>query len=229
MTISILTLFKEMFAGPFDHSIVKIAQKNKLVKINLVNIRDFGLGKHKIVDDKPYGGGNGMIVRVDVLHKAILHAVSKKRRKKTRVVLLDARGEKFTQKKAIELSKVDHLILIAGHYEGVDERVTHFVNETLSIGDYVLTGGEIPAMVITDAVVRVIKGVLKKSATESESFSRAEDKKAYLEYPQYTRPRVYKNLKVPDVLLLGDHKKSNEWKDLQSKLITKKLRPDLIK
>lgn len=227
MTISILTLFPQMFLGPFDHSIIKIARQKELVEINIVNIRDFGIGKHRIVDDKPYGGGHGMILRVDVVHNAILHALSKKPSKKTRIVLLDARGNKFTQKKAVKLAKIDHLVLVAGHYEGVDERITAFTDEVISIGDYVLTGGEIPAMVITDAVVRLVPSVLKKEVTRAESFS--EKNKISLEYPQFTRPQNYKNLSVPKVLILGNHKKSIEWKNKQSLTITRKRRPDLIK
>lgn len=229
MTISILTLFPQMLKGPFDHSMLKIAREKKLVEINIVNIRDFGIGKHKIVDDKPYGGGHGMILRVDVVHNAILHAVSKKRSKKTRVILLDARGNKFTQKKAQQLTKIDHLVLVAGHYEGVDERITSFVDETISIGDYVLTGGEIPAMVVTDAVIRLVPGVLKKEVTKAESFSKKEKDNIYLEYPQFTRPQTYNNLSVPNVLVSGNHKKSMEWRNKQALLITRRRRPELIK
>lgn len=203
MKISILTLFPEMFVGPFEHSIIKRAQEKGKVTIDLVNIRNFGIGRHKIVDDKPYGGGVGMILRVDVIDKALAKF------KNRRIVLLDARGRTFDQKKARELAKLDHLILIAGHYEGVDERVKEYlVDESLSIGNYVLTGGEIPAMVVVDSVVRLIPGVLEKpQATKLESFSENN-----LEHPQYTRPQIYKNWKVPQVLLSGNHKAIEQWR-----------------
>lgn len=223
MKISILTLFPEMFQGPFDHSIVKRAKDKGLVSVELVNIRNFGIGRHKIVDDKPFGGGVGMILRVDVIDKAIqnvkclpaaataLQADQMSNVKcRERVILLDTRGETFNQQKAKELSKLDHLILIAGHYEGVDERVNeHLADEAISIGDYILTGGEIPTMVIMDSVVRLIPGVLTKpEATKFESFS----KEGYLEHPQYTRPNVYRGWKVPKVLLSGHHRKIDEFR-----------------
>lgn len=214
--ISILTLFPEMMRGPFEHSIIKRAIEKKLVEIEYINIRDFGIGRHKIVDDKPYGGGVGMVLRVDVIDKALSHISHQNPAShfphptSTRVVLLDARGTTFTQKKAEELSKLNHLILICGRYEGVDERVKeHLVDESISIGDYVLTGGEIPAMVIVDSVVRLIPGVLAKpQATALESFS----KPGYLEHPQYTRPRSFKGWEIPKILLSGNHKKIEKWK-----------------
>lgn len=214
MRISILTLFPEMFKGPFEHSIIKRAQQKKKVEIELVNIRDFGIGQHRIVDDKPYGGGVGMLMRVDVIDKALTSIKNEKENiKNRRVVLLDARGKTFDQKKARELAKLDHLILIAGHYEGVDERVKNLVDESISIGNYVLTGGEIPAMVIVDSVVRLIPGVLEKAqATQYESFSQLS---TTVEYPQYTRPRIYKKWQVPQVLLSGNHKKIKEWRQLK--------------
>jgi tRNA (guanine37-N1)-methyltransferase len=219
-----------MFAGPFDHSIVKNAINKKLVTINFVNLRDFGIGRHKVVDDKPYGGGVGMILKVDVVEKAIESAKDlpdgktgkKPRTHNQKVVLLDPRGKTYNQKKAREFSKIQHLILVCGHYEGIDERIDNFVDEKISIGDFILTGGEIPAMVITDSVIRLLTGTLKKKATEIESFS------WYLEYPQYTKPRVYKNYSVPKVLLLGNHKKIEEWRKKASLAYTKKLRPDLL-
>lgn len=220
MKISILTLFPEMFAGPFDHSIVKRAQGKKLVEIEFVNIRDFGIGKHKLVDDTPYGGGAGMVLRVDVIDTTItsLKCKVKSSKCRERVILLDPRGETFSQKKAKELAKFDHLILIAGHYEGVDERVRQsLIDEAISIGDYVLTGGEIPAMVVVDAVVRLIPGVIKKESVATESFS----KPKVLEYPQYTKPQVYKRKKVPEILLSGNHKKIENWRKEQSLISTK--------
>ncbi|MDO8583023.1 MAG: tRNA (guanosine(37)-N1)-methyltransferase TrmD [bacterium] len=221
MKISILTLFPEMFQGPFDYSIVKNAIKNKKVDIEFINIRDFGIGKHKVVDDKPYGGGHGMVLRVDVLEKAI--AKTKGRNKVgQKVVFLGPHGKTFKQKKAEEFSKLKHLILICGHYEGIDERAKQFIDEEISIGDFIVTGGETPAMLVTDAVVRLIPGVLKEGVTSSESFS------SLLEYPQYTKPNTYKNLSVPLILLGGHHGKIKEWRDEESIKTTTKLRPDLI-
>lgn len=219
MKISILTLFPEMFAGPFNHSIIKIAQQKKLVSIQFIHIRDFGLGTHKIVDDKPYGGGDGMILRVDVLEKALNNTIDKKlTSKEQQIILLDAAGTTFTQQKAVEFSHLKHLILLCGHYEGVDHRITKFVDQKVSIGTYITTGGEIPAMAITDAVTRLVTGVLRKDVTQNESFSFASGN-YHLEYPQYTRPQTYKKLSVPSILLSGNHKKIDTWK---KEMITKK-------
>jgi len=224
MKISILTLFPEMFSGPFDHSIVKNAKEKNLVVVNFVNIRDFGVGPHKVVDDKPYGGGHGMILRVDVLEKAI--AQTKDKNPDTsgqKVVLLSPHGKTFNQKKALEFASLKHLILICGHYEGIDERVKEFIDEELSIGDFIVTGGEIPTMLVIDAVTRLIKGVLREGVTSSESFSQL------LEYPQYTKPNTYKNFSVPTILLSGDHGKIKSWRDKASIEATVKLRPDLLR
>lgn len=224
MKISILTLFPEMFQGPFDYSIVKNAKEKKLVGVNFVNIRDFGIGRHKVVDDKPYGGGHGMILRVDVLEKAISQTKDKNSKaSEQKVVLLSPHGKTFNQKKALELSHLKHLILICGRYEGVDERAKKFIDQELSIGDFIVTGGEIPAMLVTDAVVRLIKGVLKEGVTATESFS------SLLEYPQYTKPYNYKSLLVPPILLGGDHGKIKSWRDKISLRTTIKLRPDLLR
>lgn len=224
MKISIITLFSEMFKGPFDYSIVKRAIDNNLIKIEFINIRDFGLGKHQLVDDTPYGGGNGMVLRADVLKKAIESAKDKKlKANEQKVILLSAHGKNFDQKKAKTYSKLKNLILICGHYEGFDERIKNFIDEEISVGDFILTGGEIPAMLITDSVARLITGVIKKSSADFESFS------PYLEYPQYTKPQIFNNLKVPDVLLSGNHAKIENWRKQQSLKITSKLRPDLIK
>ncbi len=217
MKISILTLFPEMFAGPFQNSILKIAQEKELVTIRLIQIRDFGMGTHKIVDDKPYGGGAGMILRVDILHKAIEFSKDKNLKNSEQMVaLLDPHGQTFTQKKAVEFSKLKHLILLCGHYEGVDERIKKFIDLEISIGDFVVTGGEIPAMLITDSVVRLLKGVLKEGVTSNESFSFQHDASGetqLLEYPHYTRPPMYKNLTVPDVLLSGNHNEIKKWRE----------------
>jgi tRNA (guanine37-N1)-methyltransferase len=206
MRIDILTLFPKMFEGPFADSIVKRAQNKSLVEINIYDLRKWAKDKRKTVDDRPYGGGVGMIMRVDILDAAI----SKLKTKNSKVILLDATGERYTQEEAQELSKLEHLILIAGHYEGIDHRVhEHLVDEIISIGDYVLTGGEIPAMVLTDCVVRLIPGVLEKEeAIQIESFSEPGVK----EFPQYTRPEEYKGWKVPKVLLSGNHKEIKKWR-----------------
>ena len=225
MRIDILTLFPKMFSGPFDESIVKRAQDKGLVDIKIHDLRQYGEGERRTVDDRPYGGGVGMILRVDIIDKAI--ADLKKGSKDTKVVLLDATGKKFTQEVARELSRAEHLIFVAGHYEGFDHRVQeHLVDEVISIGDYVLTGGEIPAMVVTDAVVRLIPGVLEKEvAVELESFSDPN----ILEFPQYTRPDDYKGWRVPEVLLSGNHKEIEKWRKEQSLKKTKKVRPDLLR
>ncbi len=232
MTISILTLFPEMFEGPFSYSIVKNAVKKGLIKINFVNIRDFGLSKHKIVDDKPYGGGKGMILKVDVLYKAIEHSKRKFKKNKglkQRVILLDPSGTIYSQEIAESFSSLDHLIIICGHYEGFDNRIKKFIDMEISIGDYILTGGEIPAMVVIDSVARLFKGVLPSDVTKFESFSNNKKQTVLLEYPQYTRPEKFKNLKVPKVLLSGNHRKIKEWRRTQSEKITKSKRPDLLK
>ncbi|RJQ25405.1 tRNA (guanosine(37)-N1)-methyltransferase TrmD [Candidatus Parcubacteria bacterium] len=227
MTISIITLFPEMFKGVFDLSIISRAQKKRKLKINIINLRDFGIGKHKTVDDKPYGGGAGMILKVDVLHKAITSI--QKKEKNTKVILLDPKGKKYNQQTAINLSKENHIILICGHYEGYDERIKNYIDEEISIGDYVLSGGEIPAMIIVDSIARLIPGVLKKQeAVEIESFSEKEGGKL-LEYPQYTRPEVYNKYSVPKILLSGNHKKITEFRKKESIKLTKKRRPDLLK
>ncbi len=214
-----------MFTGPFDFSIVKRAKDANLVEINFVDLRSFGLGKHKTVDDKAYGGGRGMVIRVDVLEKAVestlIKGLSKSEQK---VIFLGPSGKTFNQKKAFELSKLKHLILICGHYEGIDARAQSFIDEEISVGDFITTGGEIPAMLVTDAVARLIKGVLPGGVVEEESFS-----KDLLEHPQYTRPDTYKDMKVPEILTSGHHQKISKWKEEKSKEATRKLRPDLIK
>lgn len=209
MKIAILTLFPEMFQGPLDYSIAKRAKEKGLVTINLVNIRDFASDTYKTVDDHPYGGGTGMIMKVDVIDRAMQHATRNTQHVTTKKILLDPRGTPYSQKKANEFAKLDHLILICGHYEGVDERVGSLVDERISIGSYILTGGELGAMIIADSVIRLIPGVLSKSdAVKNESFSET----MKLEHPQYTSPRTYKNLSVPIVLLSGDHKKIHRWR-----------------
>jgi tRNA (guanine37-N1)-methyltransferase len=230
MKISILTLFPDMFQGPFDYSIIKRAREKGLVEINLINIRDFGIGKHKVVDDTPYGGGVGMVMRVDVLHEAIIYAKSSfipHDKRKQKVILLSAGGKTFHQQKAGEYAKLDHLILICGHYEGIDDRIQQYIDEEISVGDFVLTGGEIPAMLITDAVTRLIGGVITEGAVEDESFS-LRDEGRLLEYPHFTKPQEYDKQSVPEILLNGDHKKIKEWRLQKALEKTKKLRPDLL-
>lgn len=228
MKITILTLFPEMFVGPFSESILKRAQEKGLLEINFVNIRDFGQGRHKVVDDRAYGGGVGMVLKVDILDSAI-QAVgdSTLSSQEQKVVLMDPRGQTFKQTIAQEFSQLKHLILLCAHYEGVDERVRSLVDETISIGDFILTGGEIPAMAIVDAVSRLVPGVLKEDATTYESFSTDNAGNTFLEYPQYTTPRIYKGMEVPEILVSGNHKKIEEWKSSEAKKITKMHRPDL--
>lgn len=206
MKIDILTLFPDMFKGPFDESIVKRAESKGLIEIKIHDLRKWGEGERRNVDDRPYSGGPGMILRVDIIDSALKSL----RTPKSRVILLDATGEKYTQQKAQEFSKLDHIILIAGHYEGVDHRVhEHLVDSVVSIGDYVLTGGEIPAMAIVDSIVRLIPGVLGKDESSREE---SHKEPGYLEYPQYTRPEEYKGWKVPKVLLSGNHAEITKWK-----------------
>lgn len=251
MKIDILTLFPKMFEGPFSESIIKRAQKNNLIKINIYNLRDWANDKHNSVDDTPYGGGAGMVLKVDVIDHA-LHDLKLKThppriaegeagnsKLKTKVILLTPQGKRFDQKKAKQLSKIDHIILVCGHYEGFDERVRSLVDEEISIGDYILTGGEIPAMVLVDAISRLIPGVLgKKCSSDVETFSMKNftDKKdktsnnLVIEYPQYTKPSKYlpiskkleRKLIVPKVLLSGNHQEINLWR--QTKSLEKSLR-----
>jgi len=231
MKISIITLFPKMISSFFEESIIKRAIEKKLIEIEIINLRNFAIDDYGTVDDRPYGGGAGMIIRVDVIHKAISNVKSQisNLHLKSKILLTSPRGKIFNQKKAKEYSKLDHLVIIAGHYEGVDERVNNFVDEEISIGDFVLTGGELPAAAIVDSVVRLIPGVLKKEeAANEESFGIKIKGKKLLEYPQYTRPAEFKGLKVPDVLLKGDHKKIEEWRIKQAIAITKKRRPDLF-
>lgn len=226
MLISVITLFPEIFPTILGHSILKRAKFNGFIEFNLINHRDFGIGTHKVVDDKPYGGGAGMVLRVDVLEKAIKSA--KKGFEKEIVILLDPKGKIYTQKIAEDLSKMEHIILICGHYEGFDERIRDLVDMEISIGDYVLTGGEIPAMAIIDSITRLIPGVLKdETATKFESHSE-ENNARILEYPHYTRPEEHKGKRVPEVLLSGDPKKVKKFRDEQAQKITKKRRPDLL-
>ncbi len=233
LNIQIITLFPK-FVENFVESfgIVKRAIKLGLLNLAAVNLRGFGLGERQIVDDRPYGGNVGMVLRADVLYKAIQSVTgneSRVTRKKSRVILLTPQGKPFTQKDAVRLSKVDSLVLVCGRYEGFDERIRQFVDEEISIGDYVLMGGEMPALVISEAVMRLRPGILGKlESTHNESFS-----ENLLEYPQYTKPEVWKvgkkTFRVPKVLLSGHHKNVETWRKEESNKRTIKRRPDLIK
>jgi len=221
-TIDIITLFPDMFKGPFDMSMLWKAQERNLAQITLHDLREFGLGPRRTVDDTPYGGGDGMLLKPEPVVAAI-EAV-KAKHPKARVVVMTPGGRQYSQAIAQELSEGDGLILLAGHYEGFDERIMSYVDDQISIGDYVLTGGELPAMVIADSVVRLIPGVLGGDASAiDESFSHG-----LLEYPQYTRPVEFRGERVPDVLQQGNHGEIERWRHEQSKIKTQEKRPDLL-
>ena len=238
MQFDIITIFPHVFDSYFNESILRRAQKKGLIKIGVHDLRQWARDRHKSVDDKPYGGGPGMILKIEPIYKAVQSLKSKiknqkskthVKNKKIRVILFSAKGKQFTQADARRLSKYNQLILICGRYEGVDERVAKYIaDEEVSVGNFVLTGGEIPAMIIVDAVSRLIPGVLgKKESLKEESFGvrpLGRDKKSltkirtpYLEYPQYTRPENFRGWKVPRVLLSGNHQKIKEWRERQSK------------
>ncbi len=220
MKIDILTLFPEMFI-PLKTSIIKRAVDDGKAEINVVDIREYSNNKHKKCDDYPFGGGAGMVMTPQPIGDAI-KAVDKEH--KSLRIFMSPKGKTFTQEKAVELSKYDSLLLLCGHYEGVDQRVIDlYIDEELSIGDYVLTGGELPAMVVADAVLRQIDGVITADSLTSESFTGD-----LLEYPQYTRPQVYEGLSVPEVLVSGNHEKVAKWREEQSLKATKERRPDLL-
>lgn len=227
MVIDIITLFPDFFKTVFESSIIRRAQDKLLVKINIHNLRNWAIDKRGTVDGRPYGGGVGMILRPE----PIFEAVKSLKQKKSYIILLSASGNKFNQEKAIKFSKLNHLILICGHYEGVDQRIVdHLIDEEISIGDYILTGGEIPAMVLVDSIVRLIPKVLEKpEAVEKESFTKNVMNQSLLEYPHYTRPEIYNKMKVPSVLLSGNHKQIDIWRLQESLKKTKKVRPDLLK
>ena len=224
MRIDILTLFPEMFDGVFNGSILKRAQEREAVQLNTVNFRDFSENKHKKVDDYPYGGGAGMLLAPQPIFDAVEH-VKRQSTETPRVILMCPQGEPFTQAKAEELANEKHLIFVCGHYEGFDERIKqHLATDELSLGDYVLTGGELASMVMTDAIVRLLPDVLgKKESHEGDSFSMG-----LLEYPQYTRPVDYKGMTVPDVLMSGNHKNIEKWRHEQSLYRTYTRRKDLL-
>jgi tRNA (guanine37-N1)-methyltransferase len=222
MKIDVLTLFPAMFAGPLDDSIVKRAREAGLLDLKIHNLRDWTHDRHKTVDDRPFGGGPGMLLKPE----PIFEAIEGLQREKTRVILLSPAGRKFDQSIARELAQQDDLILVCGSYEGFDERVREaLADDELSIGDYVLTNGALPAMVVIDAVVRLLPGVLgDDESSHDESFSHG-----LLEYPQYTRPAEFRGMKAPEVLLSGNHAEIEKWRREQAKLRTEKQRPDLLK
>lgn len=226
MRIDILSLFPDMFTGVLGNSILKKAAEKQKVAYQVVNFRDFADNKHQTVDDYPYGGGAGMVLKAQPIFDAVHHLTSKTiESKKPRIILLCPQGERYSQRKAEELAKEEHLIFICGHYEGYDERIReHLVTDEISIGDFVLTGGELGAMVIVDSVVRLLPGVLgNKASAQHDSFSAP-----LLEYPQYTRPADFRGFKVPDILLGGNHRKIDEWRKKQSLKRTWQRRPDLL-
>jgi tRNA (guanine37-N1)-methyltransferase len=226
MVIDILTLFPGMFRGVFDESMLKIAQARGAVRINTRDIRDWTNDRHRTADDKPYGGGPGMVLKVEPIDKALLDLRRKQLDGKegSLVVLMSPQGEKFDQSMARKLSKREHIILISGHYEGFDERIRPLADMEISIGDYILTCGEIPAMTVCDAIVRLRPGVLgDEECLNSESFELG-----MLEYPQYTRPFDYNGMKVPEILLSGDPKKIDKWREEKALERTALRRPDLL-
>jgi tRNA (guanine37-N1)-methyltransferase len=262
MKISIITLFPKMIASFFEESIVKKAKEKGLVEIELINLRDFALDSYGMVDDRPYGGGAGMVLRIEPVYKAVQSVISNSQfliskqisnfqKPISKTILTSPKGKVFNQEKAKEYAKLDHLVIICGHYEGVDERVLNFVDEEVSLGDFVMTGGEIAAAAITDAVCRLIPGVLKKEkATEIESFfevsvdklievigedeilkklkEKGVKKVKLLEYPQYTRPKDFLGFKVPKILLSGNHKEIEIWRLKKAYEETRKKRKDLL-
>jgi len=224
LTIDILTLFPEMFAGPFRASMIRLAKKKGLVKIQVHDLRRFTRDKRKTCDDKPFGGGPGMVMMAEPLFEGI--EFLKMRRPKAKVILLTPQGKRYTQQEAWQLSRASQLILICGHYEEVDERVReHAVDREYSVGDFVTTGGELPAMCLADSLVRLVPGVVgNKDSIQHESFQND-----LLDHPHYTRPRIFRNYAVPDVLLSGDHKKVEAWRKNQAYRRTLERRPDLLK
>lgn len=222
MNFDVLTLFPEMFDSIYQSIVGKAIEKG-LIHINLVNIRDFSKDKHKHVDDTPYGGGAGMVIMPDVVYDAYK---SIKNHKNKKVIYLSPKGKVLDQNKAKELTKENDLILLCGHYEGIDERVLDtIVDEEISIGNYVLTGGELPAMVLIDTVSRYVEGVINEESTNEESFSNND---SLLEYPQYTRPAVFKGIKVPEILTSGNHQEIAKWRQEQALMETYKKRPELL-
>lgn len=219
MRIDILTLFPDFFEQFLKTSVIGRAIAKEIVKVNIINIRDYSQDKNKRVDDYPFGGGNGLIMKC----QPIVSALNAIKTKDAKVFLLSAQGEVYKQKKAKEFTKIEHLILICGHYEGVDARILDYIDGEISIGDFILTGGEIPAMLIADSIIRLLEGSINKDSLVEESF---EDN--LLEYPQYSQPRNFDGKKVPDILFSGNHKAIKTWRDKQKIINTLKKRPDLF-
>jgi len=224
MRIDVLTLFPEMFTGVFNSSILGKAQEKGIVKLEAINFRAYANNKHNTVDDYPYGGGGGMVLKPEPVFAAV-EALQAQADESPRVILMCPQGERYTQRKAEELSEASHLIFICGHYEGYDERIRqHLVTDEISVGDYVLTGGELPAMTVIDSIVRLLPGALgNESSAVTDSYSTG-----LLEYPHYTRPAQFRDMKVPDELLSGHHANIEKWRRQQSLLRTLERRPDLL-
>lgn len=220
MKITILSLFPNMFEGFLTESIIKRAIQNEKVEVKIINFRDYSVYNNKQVDDTPYGGGAGMVLMCD----PIFRCLDEIRTPKSHIIILSPEGSIYNEKKAKELSKYEDIILICGHYEGFDERIKTLADEIISVGDFVLTGGEIPAMLIADSIIRLLPGAITNESLESESFN-----ENLLDYPVYTKPAVYRDMNVPDILLSGDHKKIDDYRESERIRLTKEKRPDLLK
>ena len=220
MKITILSLFPNMFEGFLAESIIKRAIQNEKVEVKIINFRDYSVYNNKQVDDTPYGGGAGMVLMCD----PIFRCIDEIRTPKSHIIILSPEGSIYNEKKARELSKYEDIILICGHYEGFDERIKTLADEIISVGDFVLTGGEIPAMLIADSIIRLLPGAITNESLESESFN-----ENLLDYPVYTKPAVYRDMNVPDILLSGDHKKIDDYRESERIRLTKEKRPDLLK
>ena len=221
MKFDILTLFPNMFEGVFSESIIKRAIEANKVEINIIDFRKYTLDSHNKVDDTPYGGGAGMVL----MPQPIFDCIEDIKKENSKVILLTPSGETYKQKKAYELSKEEHLIIICGHYEGFDERIRSLADMEISIGDYVLTGGEIPAMALVDSITRLIPGVINERSHLDDSFN----ENYLLDYPTYTKPRNFRGMEVPDILLSGNHEEIDKWRMQKSLELTKQKRPDLLK
>jgi tRNA (guanine37-N1)-methyltransferase len=226
MKIDIITAFPKMFVGPFNESIIWRAIKNKIVNINFINIRSFSNDKHKKIDDRPFGGGCGMVIKIEPVYYAIKSTGVKKKNKnyknfytKPLVIYMTPQGKILKHKLILDFSKYKHLVIVCGHYEGIDERIKNYVDEEISIGNYILTGGEIPAMALIDSIIRILPGVIKSDSVKNDSFFNG-----LYDYPSYTRPVIFKNHRVPNILLSGNHKNINDWriKKSHSKIIKQK-------
>lgn len=220
MKITILSLFPNMFDGFLTESIIKRAIRNEKVEVKIINFRDYSVYNNKQVDDTPYGGGAGMVLMCD----PIFRCLDEIRTPKSHIIILSPEGSIYNEKKARELSKYEDIILICGHYEGFDERIKTLADEIISVGDFILTGGEIPAMLIADSIIRLLPGAITNESLESESFN-----ENLLDYPVYTKPAVYRDMNVPDILLSGDHKKIDDYRESERIRLTKEKRPDLLK